>query len=111
MGWDDRDAVVACRSGSFYYGNNKKLLNLLRKKVSRALLFCIFTGGVAAGRGTFAPVTGEIFASNISCFGDEYTLGGCSNTTMLPSVCNHDTDAAVVCQPGLGKKNVKSKLV
>ncbi len=51
----------------------------------------------------FDDVMGPIVISNVSCFGDEFRLSDCANTTDLPDMCSHATDAAVTCQPGLSK--------
>lgn len=70
-----------------------------------------FAGGRAAERGTFEEIMGPILASNVSCLEDEYTVTECTNTTVLPDICSHATDAAVVCQPGSSKQVLPEQVV
>ena len=72
--------------------------------------FCLaqFVGGEAIPNTGFGVGSGPILASNISCNGSEYSLGGCYNTTDIPVICTHEHDAAAQCQPGFSAFNSKT---
>ena len=61
------------------------------------------SGGEAIPNTGFGTNSGPILASNIACNGSEYDLYMCRNTTEIPSICTHERDAAVSCQPGFSK--------
>ena len=61
-------------------------------------------GGIAAERGFFGPGSGDILTTDVACNGSEFSIAYCPNNTIVPPTCNHDTDAAVLCQPGIGKE-------
>lgn len=59
-------------------------------------------GGVAVGGGVYGPGTGPVLASNVSCFGYEYSVSECANDTVLNPICTNQQDAGVMCDPGSG---------
>lgn len=61
-----------------------------------------FTGhvcAVRAGTAVFGEGTGPVWLNNLRCGYREVNLDACGNSNPLPtSPCEHNRDAAVICQ-------------
>ena len=112
--WDELDALVPCRR-AFLFGklslNSAEVLYCqfgfhwyFRTVFSMELMMEFFSGGEVADRGLFGLGSGDILATEVACNGSEYSLHHCPNSTNIPDSCNHENDAAVICQPGISKR-------
>ncbi len=68
-----------------------------------------YTGGVAAP--SYGPGEGPILFTSVRCTGIEYALFMCANTSIIPSECTHERDAAVQCTPGSGEQYTQRMVV
>ena len=66
-----------------------------------------YTGGVAIN-GRAGSVS--IAASNVQCFGREYSLGECQYESVVPTECTADRAAGARCAPGSSKSNLMNPL-
>ena len=90
----------------YVYVNRREVKNVMEwpHSIYIVSLASSRAGGIAAERGFSGPGSGDILATDVACNGSEFSIAYCPNNTIVPPTCNHDTDAAVLCQPEIGKE-------
>ena len=93
-GWDDTDAIVACRQAGFSPSSK-----LIQENDTKYFITYFFpcTDAAATYTAVFGRGMGHILLDEVGCSGSESSLFSCPSGGVGSHNCGHHEDAGVIC--------------